>query len=168
MTAPRAERPDMTDYGVPEDLADVLPWSWAEDRLLRNRNYWVITVSPKGQPAAMPVWGVWLPKSSTFAFSCSPNARKARNIRANPRVAFTIDDTVECVSVEGTARELPADRQHATAVSYAAKYEPDPVKQAEMVTFVTSHSMWEVVPQRAFAVIEREDEFAQRATRWVW
>ena len=100
--------------------------------------------------------------------SCSPNARKARNIRANPQVAFAIDDTVECVSVEGTARALPAERQQEAAETYAAKYEPDPVKQAEMVTFVTSHSMWEVVPLRAFAIIEREDEFAQRATRWVW
>ena len=168
MTAPRAERPDMQDYGVPRDLADVLPWSWAEERLLANRNYWVITASAAGRPAAMPVWGVWLPDSSTFAFSCSPNARKARNIRANPQVAFAIDDTVECVSVEGTAHELPADRQQAAAETYAAKYEPDPAKRAEMVTFVTSHSMWEVVPQRAFAIIEREDEFAQRATRWVW
>ena len=70
MTAPRAERPDMQDYGVPRDLADVLPWSWAEERLLANRNYWVITASAAGRPAAMPVWGVWLPDSSTFAFSC--------------------------------------------------------------------------------------------------
>ena len=54
------------------------------------------------------------------------------------------------------------------AETYAAKYEPDPAKRADMVTFVTGHSMWEVVPQRAFAIIEREDEFAQRATRWVW
>ena len=168
MTEPRAERPDMRDYGVPEDLADTLPWSWAEERLLRNKNFWVITASASGRPHALPVWGVWLPDSSTFAFSCSPNARKARNIRANPQVAFTIDDTVECVSVEGTARELPADRQKAAAETYAAKYEPDPAKRADMVEFVTSHSMWEVVPQRAFAIIEREDEFAQRATRWVW
>ena len=84
------------------------------------------------------------------------------------RSRFAIDDTVECVSVEGTAHELPAERQQEVAETYAAKYEPDPVKQAEMVTFVTSHSMWEVVPQRAFAIIEREDEFARRATRWVW
>ena len=109
MTTPRAERPDMSDYGVPADLADVLPWSWAEERLLRNKNFWVITASAKGRPHALPVWGVWMPEWSTFAFSCSPNARKARNIRANPQVAFAIDDTVECVSVEGTAHEL-ADR----------------------------------------------------------
>ena len=88
MTTPRAERPDMSDYGVPADLADVLPWSWAEERLLRNKNFWVITASAKGRPHALPVWGVWMPDSSTFAFSCSPNARKARNIRANPQVAF--------------------------------------------------------------------------------
>ncbi len=168
MTTPRAERPAMKDYGVPDDLTDVLPWSWAEERLLRNRNYWVVTSSAKGRPHSMPVWGVWLPDSSTFAFSCSPNARKARNMRENPQVAFTIDDTIECVSVEGRARELAPDRQRPAAETYAVKYEPDPAKAADMVTFVMSHSMWEVVPLRAFAIIEREDEFAQRATRWVW
>ncbi len=72
------------------------------------------------------------------------------------------------MSVEGTASELPADRQKTAAETYATKYEPDPAKRADMVEFVTSHSMWEVVPQRAFAIIEREEEFAQRATRWVW
>jgi nitroimidazol reductase NimA-like FMN-containing flavoprotein (pyridoxamine 5'-phosphate oxidase superfamily) len=168
MSIPRVERPDMRDYGVPTDLADALPWSWAEERLLRNKNYWVITASANARPHALPVWGVWLPETSTFVFSCSPNSRKARNMAANPQVAFTVDDTVECVSVEGTARGLAAERARPVAETYAAKYEPDEVKQREMVTFVTSHSMWEVVPQRAFAVIEREDEFAQRATRWVW
>ena len=30
MTTPRAERPAMADYGVPDELDGVLPWSWAE------------------------------------------------------------------------------------------------------------------------------------------
>jgi hypothetical protein len=54
------------------------------------------------------------------------------------------------------------------AGQYATKYEPDPDKQAELATFVKSNALWEIVPQRAFAVIEREEDFAQRATRWVW
>jgi hypothetical protein len=30
------------------------------------------------------------------------------------------------------------------------------------------NTIFEVTPERAFGIIEREDEFAQRATRWVW
>ena len=30
----------------------------------------------------MPVWGVWLPETDRFWFSCSPTSRKARNIAA--------------------------------------------------------------------------------------
>lgn len=37
-----------------------------------------------------------------------------------------------------------------------------------MEAFVRSHAIIEVTPDRAFGIIEREDEFAQRATRWRW
>jgi nitroimidazol reductase NimA-like FMN-containing flavoprotein (pyridoxamine 5'-phosphate oxidase superfamily) len=116
----------------------------------------------------MPVWGVWLPDSSSFTFSCAPTSRKARNMQANPQVAFTVDDTIECISVEGRARTLAADLVDPVAEHYATKYEPDPDKRAEMATFVKSHEVWEIVPQRAFGIIEREEDFATRATRWVW
>jgi Pyridoxamine 5'-phosphate oxidase len=168
MAAPRAERPAMKDYGVPDGPEGLLPWSWAEERLLRNRNYWVVTASANGRPHSLPVWGVWLPDSSSFAFSCALTSRKARNLRANPQVAFTIDDTIECVSVEGRARTLATDLVDPMAEQYAAKYEPDPDKQAGMAAFVKSHEVWEIVPQRAFGIIEREEDFARRATRWVW
>jgi hypothetical protein len=34
--------------------------------------------------------------------------------------------------------------------------------------FLRRHLMMEFVPDRAFAIIEREDEFSSRATRWVF
>lgn len=37
-----------------------------------------------------------------------------------------------------------------------------------MEAFVRSHAIIEVTPNRAFGIIEREDEFAHRATRWTW
>jgi nitroimidazol reductase NimA-like FMN-containing flavoprotein (pyridoxamine 5'-phosphate oxidase superfamily) len=168
MAAPRAERPAMKDYGVPDEPNGLLPWSWAEERLVRNRNYWVVTASANGRPHSLPVWGVWLPESSSFAFSCAPGSRKARNMHVNPQVAFTADNTVECISVEGRARILAADLVDPVAEQYATKYEPDPDKRAELATFVKSHEVWEIVPQRAFGIIEREEDFARRATRWVW
>jgi nitroimidazol reductase NimA-like FMN-containing flavoprotein (pyridoxamine 5'-phosphate oxidase superfamily) len=155
----------MSDYGVPVDAEGALPWEWARERLTRNRNYWVVTVDAAGRPAAMPVWGVW--DDDGFMFSCSPNARKARNLAANPQAVVMVDDTVEVVSVEGTVAPMVADRE-AAATAYAAKYEPDAVKADAMVGFVMSHAMFRFTPVRAYAIIEREEEFASKATRWVW
>jgi nitroimidazol reductase NimA-like FMN-containing flavoprotein (pyridoxamine 5'-phosphate oxidase superfamily) len=158
----------MADYGVPEDLEGVLPWSWAAERLVRCRNYWLVTASAAARPHAMPVWGVWLDAAELFAFSCATSARKARNLAANPQVVVAIDDTVECVSVEGTARFASASETDRAIAAYLAKYEPDPAKHADMEGFLRSNPFYAVEPERAFGVIEREDEFGPRATRWVW
>jgi hypothetical protein len=56
-----------------------------------------------------------------------------------------------------------------TAVAaYLAKYWDDPAVHPEMEAFVRSHALFEVTPERAFGIIEREEEFAARATRWSW
>jgi PPOX class probable F420-dependent enzyme len=169
---PIVERPAMSDYGVPADPAGALAWTWAQQRLVANKNYWVVTASSSGRPHAMPVWGVWLPDTDHFWFSCSPNARKLRNIAENPQCVVTVDDTVECVSVEGRARltEPAADAGTIDRMvdAYLAKYWEDPAVHPEMSAFLRSHAIVEVTPERAFGIIEREDEFAQRATRWRW
>lgn len=162
----------MTDYGVPSDPEGALPWSWAEERLVANKNYWVVTASASARPHAMPVWGVWLPATERFWFSCSPNARKARNIAENPQCAVTVDDTVECVSVEGRARLVDPDADgpevDAMVAAYLAKYWDDPSVHPEMEAFLRGHAIFEVTPERAFGIIERDDEFSQKATRWRW
>ena len=168
---PRVERPAMYDYGVPAELDGALPWEWAQERLIRNKNYWVVTVSADGRPAAMPVWGAWL-ADDTFWFSCSPNARKVRNLASNPNCAVMIDDTVECVSVEGVARRVDPDRD-ADAVSRAAaawvtKYWDDPSQHDEMTGFFRSNALYEVAPTKAYGMIEREEDFGPKATRWVF
>src|SRR5271157_1877282 len=43
---PKASRPDMAGYGVPESLEGVLPWEWAHERLSKAHNYWLTTVRP--------------------------------------------------------------------------------------------------------------------------
>ena len=158
----------MAAYGVPTDLDGALPWSWADSRLSSSRNFWVVTASSDARPHALPVWGVWLSDVERFAFSCAPRARKARNLRDNPQIAITVDDTVECVSVEGHAREISGADAEPYVVAYARKYEDDPAKQAALGDFVRSHTIFEVTPERAFGIIERDDEFTRRATRWVW
>lgn len=162
----------MADYGVPSDPEGALPWSWAEERLVANRNYWVVTASAEARPHAMPVWGTWLPATERFWFSCSPRARKARNLAANPQCVVAVDDTVECVSVEGRARlvdpEVDAAAVDHAVASYVTKYWEDESVHPSMEAFVRSHAIFEFTPERAFAIIEREEEFAGRATRWRW
>jgi hypothetical protein len=167
--SPRVERPNMAAYGVPQHLDGALPWRWAVERLERCRNFWVVTVDSAAAPHAMPVWGVWVDADERFFFSCASSSLKARNLAANPQVVVAIDDTVECVSIEGVAAPLAlgavADRYIAR---FVAKYEPDLVKADAMAGFLRQNAMFVVSPVRAFGIIEREEDFGPRATRWMF
>lgn len=156
----------MASYGVPDDLDGTLPWEWAQERLVRSRNYWVATVDPRGRPHAMPVWGVWRADDDTFSFSCAADSLKARNLAANPHVVVASDDTVEVVSVEGVAEPRPGSRD--IGLLYASKYEPDEAKRDEMADFFAANAMFVVRPAKAFGMIETPEEFARAATRWVF
>lgn len=157
----------MEAYGVPADDPDgLLPWSWAQERLVAARNYWLTTVDPGGRPHSMPVWGIWDADSERFWFSCDPGSFKARNLADNPWVVVAPEDTVDVVSLEGTASLYGPNE--AIAVQVGTKYESDPDKQAELTGFFTETPMYEVVPVKAFGVIERPDDFGRRATRWMW
>ncbi len=125
----------------------------------------MITVAANGQPHSLPVWGVWDDDDRQFMFSCSPNAKKVRNIAANPHVAFTNSDSVERVSVQGTAVRLTdMKRIDAWVKRYIAKYGEEMGPEAG--DFIRQHACFEVTPTLALSVIERADEFALRATRW--
>lgn len=165
MKTPVGERPAMSDYGVDVPEWQALPWSWAAERLMATRNYWIVTVAANGQPHSLPVWGVWDDDDGQFMFSCSPNAKKVRNIAANPRVTFTNSDSVECVSVQGSATRLTDVARIDTWVDrYIKKYGDE--MGPEAAGFIRSHACFEVTPSLALSVIERADEFALRATRW--
>ncbi len=157
----------MPDYGVDTPSWAPLPWSWAAERLAGNRNFWVVTVSADGRPHALPVWGVWDDAEGRFAFSCSPRARKARNLAGNTHAVVMTDDTVECLSIEGQASPVLDEQRLAEWIDrYLARYRP--LSQDLSADFLRRHLMMEFVPERAFAIIEREDEFSTRATRWVF
>ena len=157
----------MPDYGVDAPSWEPLPWSWAAQRLAANRNFWVVTVSADGRPHAMPLWGVWDDDIRCFGFSCAPRARKARNLAEDPRAVVMIESTVECLSMEGQAfRVLNDERQERWIERYLKKYRSiSPDISAE---FLHQNLIFEFAPERAFAVIEREEEFSTRATRWLF
>ena len=165
MNTPVAEMPLMPEYGVDTPDWEGLPWSWAAERLIGTRNYWVVTASAAGQPHSLPVWGVWNDDAQRFMFSCAHGSKKARNLDSNQRMAFTNGDTIECISVQGTAELIvEPTRLNDWADLYVAKYGDE--VGPELGDFVRQNAIYEVTPSVAFAVIERADEFSTRATRW--
>ena len=158
----------MPDYGVAEGPDGLLEWEWAVARLTRSRNYWLATAAADGRPHLLPVWGIWQSEPDRFVFSCGPGARKARNLRVNPRGVVATDDAVEVVSVEGTVGEIDLGGAEDLLELYGAKYETDPERRRELIDFLSGTAGFELRPERAFGIIEHADEFARRATRWVW
>jgi hypothetical protein len=154
MTEPIAERPYMT-YGVPKSPEGLLPWSWAEERLARSRNYWIGTVSPDGRPHSTAVWGVW--QDDRFYFSMDAGSLKGRNLAANPRVVVTTENAAEAVILEGVFEGRVDD---GSVVPVRDSYEKKYVWQME------GYEFFGVRPFLAFGFIEAPDKFSQSATRW--
>jgi nitroimidazol reductase NimA-like FMN-containing flavoprotein (pyridoxamine 5'-phosphate oxidase superfamily) len=145
----------MPGYGMPRGLKGLLPWTWAEQRLQRSHNYFVITVRPDATPHAMPVWGIWV--GNRFVFSTGRESRKARNLAANRSCVICTERAAEAVIVEGTATIVSdPSRVDELAPVYHRKYKPwklDP----EM------GPIFEVVPRVVFGL--REKTF-KATTRW--
>ena len=159
MGEPDASRPYMPGYGIagPADGRGLLPWSWAEKRLVESYRYWVISTGGRPWPHAMPVWGVW--HESAFWFSTGGRSRKTRNLRIEPRCTLHTD-TVDPVVVEGTAAVAPAgDRLDEVIACYHAKYPMEPPDLADNPVFV-------ITPHWAFGLVEAE--FTASPTRWLF
>ena len=88
-------------------------------------------------------------------------------LASNARVSVMPDDTVEVVSLDGSATSVPGSDAAPAISAYVEKYWPgeDPEPHA---AFLLSHSVYRVDPNKAYGIIEREDEFASKATRWRW
>jgi len=156
----RSSRPSVpSSYGLQPapDGANLLPWTWAEQRLLSARNYWVCSTRPDGRPHAMPVWAVWL--EGALLFGTARESRKARNLRRNPEAIAHLESGDEVVVLEGRAEQVTERRAlEAYCAAYAAKYgfRPDP-DDTSTITFL-------IRPQRAFGWSEAE--YPASATRW--
>jgi hypothetical protein len=164
MDTPRASRPYMPGYGIlgPTQGSGLLSWSWAEQRLVASRNYWVASRWPDGRPHAMPVWGVW--HDEAFWFSSSRRSRKTRNLAADPRCVVTTENAVEPVVVEGTA-EVITDPEALTRMLALenAKYSTD--YSIELLDPAVNATI-RVRPRWAFGLAE--GDFTGSPTRWVF
>jgi general stress protein 26 len=162
MDTPRASRPYMPGYGTlgPDQGSGLLPWSWAEQRLLASRNYWVASRWPDGHPHAMPVWGVW--HDGAFWFSSSRGSRKVRNLAADPRCVVTTENAVEPVVVEGLAEVVTDPGALATMLALEnAKYHTN--YGIELLDPAVNATI-QVRPRWAFGLAE--DDFTGSPTRW--
>ena len=106
MSEPIAARPYMPGYGTlpATEGSGLLPWSWAEERLIRSHDFWLATVAPQGAPHLMPVWAVW--DDGRLWFSSANESRKARNLGAEPRCTLSTDNPLEPVVVQGRAERI--------------------------------------------------------------
>jgi pyridoxine/pyridoxamine 5'-phosphate oxidase len=144
----KASRPHFGGYGVPTEAEGMVPWSWAEERLVAAHNYWVATAGPH----ASPIWALWQ-DDDTLVFSCDPTSRKARALAADPRIVVHLESGAEVVIVEGTAEQIEPSAELMKA--YSAKYGP---------TDPAVGNWYSVTPRRALAW--REEDYPRSATRF--
>jgi len=152
----------MPGYGLlkADEGSGLLPWSWAEERLIASRNYWLVSVWPDGRPHAMPVWGLW--HEGAFWFSSSTGSRKARNLGGDPRCVVMTEDAMNPVVMEGTAELITEPEALATILAlenmkYETSYTIDLLDPSV-------NSVYRVRPLWAFGL--RHDDFTGSPTRW--
>lgn len=146
----------MPGYGVPETNDGALPWAWAEERLVKCRNYFFASVRPDGRPHVMPLWGLWM--DGLFAFSTAITSVKSKNLIANPNCVLTVDDGHEAVLVEGVAKIVQMSEIPTFPGLYKDKYGYGAIDDGPK---------WVVEPRAAFGFVE-DDSFSQTATKWRW
>lgn len=115
---PQTER----SYGIPDDHAGLLPWSFVLDRLGADRTFWIATTRPDGAPHTRPVWGVVV--DGTFHCGGGERTRWVRNLAADPHLVVHSESGEEVVIIEGRAEQLDenADAIEHVDAAYAEKY----------------------------------------------
>ncbi len=155
---PRPERPDIpASYGFTASTPHTPPtWDSITERIRTSRNYWICSISPNGQPHALPVWGVW--SEDRLYFVTKRTSKKARNLLANSKVAIHLESGDDVVSFQGTVEEVSDSlRLTQVAIVYATKYNGD-------VIYPDIEVVFELIPRVAFTWLEID--YHQTATRW--
>lgn len=135
-----------------------LPFTHAEERLAKSRNYWICTTRPDGRPHSIPVWGFWL--DGSLYFGTARSTRKARNLAHNPAISIHLESGDDVVIVEGAAVEVDlTDKPTLNKLDAAsrAKY--------KMPLMVIPESVFYCVLPRA-VLAWTENDFPNNATRW--
>jgi len=134
---PRRVRPKFPEkWHVPNDPKMWITWAHANNKLTREKVYWISTVGRRGRPHAAPVWGIW--KTKRFYFETAPNSVKSRNLSNNPNLVVHVQDGNDTVILEGSAqREKRVESLNRLRKDYVRKYEytPDWSNEVEQIIF---------------------------------
>ncbi len=154
----------MPGYGIAsaESGTGLLPWAWAESKLLSSHDYWLGSGRPDGRPHLMPVWGIWM--KGALWFSSSAGSRKTRNLLADGRCTAATDDALNPVVLEGLAElRISADDRGAYLDAMNAKYSVD--YGLDFLDGV-ANVLFRVLPHRVFGLLH--EDFAGSPTRWTF
>lgn len=135
-----------------------LPFSHAEDRLTKSRNYWICTARPDGRPHSIPVWGFWI--DGALYFGTARSSRKARNLAHHPAVSIHLESGDDVIILEGSVVEVNlSDKSTFKKVDAASreKYNMPLMVMPEVV-------LYSVRPRTVLAWTEKD--FPNNATRW--
>jgi hypothetical protein len=158
---PKASRPLMPGYGLPEGDKGLLPWSWAEQRLRKSHNYWITTVKTDGSPHTMVVWGLW--QDGRLLFSTGSKSRKARNLAQNANCVVCTELANEAVIVEGIAEIADVAARRKMLPVYERKYSFDMgAMKADILSM--KEPVFAVRPRVVFGLWEKH--FVGKSTRW--
>lgn len=134
---PRRIRPKFPEkWHVPNDPKMWITWKHANNRLAREKIYWVSTANLQGRPHAAPVWGIW--KANRFFFETDPKSAKGRNLSKNMSLVVHLQDGNDTVILEGSARrEKTAKVLNQLRKDYVKKYqyEPDWSNEMDQIVF---------------------------------
>lgn len=121
---PKRTRPDIPkEYGVPEDEADMIEWSWVVGQLKTAKHYWLITQYPDGRMHTVPSWGAWV--ENRLYFSGGDMTRHAKNLEVRRDMIAHLESGDRVVIVYGRAEkavDVPAAIMKQVEADYVAKY----------------------------------------------
>jgi PPOX class probable F420-dependent enzyme len=94
-----------------------------QERLCTDRIAWLASVRPDGRPHLVPVWFHWDGKE--LLILSQPDTQKIRNLRHDPRVTISLDDSDtgrDVVLLEGQAALTTVGDRPAAIAAYLDKY----------------------------------------------
>lgn len=155
---PAADRASIpAEYGVRAG-GRLVSWEHVEERLTRERVYWVGAVASDGRPHVRPIDGLYL--DGVIYVGGSPKTAWVRAVVGNPRVTIHLGSVDDVVIVDGdaeTLRNLPRELRERLAVASNAKF-------PEYATTADSYGdgVIAIRPRRVFAWTD----FASNPTRF--
>lgn len=105
---PRIDRPGIpASYGASK-ATEFVDWGHIEERLTRDRVYWIVTVGESGRPRVRPIDGVYV--DGVIYVGGSPETRWVHELATNAHVSVHLDGLDDVVIVEGNAEVMTGMR----------------------------------------------------------